>query len=88
VSSLTVRGHTARQDGQTVAFLTYSGRVVTVKAPGGKVAGRLLRQNDTQPYSYDAWTALHEGAMTPSDRLLAEGQPIEAAVERVLQEVA
>jgi hypothetical protein len=85
MSSLTVRGRTARQAGQTVAFLTFAGRLVTVRAPGDKVIGRLIRQNDTQPYRYDVWTALHEATMTPSDRLLVSYQPIEDAVEQVLQ---
>lgn len=86
--SVTVGGATARRDGVRVASLTYGGKVVTVKDLSGRVIGRLLRMTDEGAYRYDAWTALHEGTMVPSDHLLAEDLPIGDAVDFILQHAA
>lgn len=90
--SLEVHGHTVRRDGETVAYLTYAGPVVSVSVPlteaqaeaGKLVVGRLMRITGSSPPAYDAWTALHPSAPTPSDTKIGEGLPMAEAIEAIL----
>lgn len=81
---LVVLGTTVSRGGKAVARLTYSGRQVTVALPDGTVAGRLFRTTDGHPYHYDAWSAAHPVAPTPSDTELGTDLPVAQAIARVL----
>lgn len=85
--SLQTGGRTVREDGKDVAYLSYSGRVITVRRPDDTVAGRLIRTTDSGPERYDTWTAMHPAAATPSDKLLGSGLPMAEAIGLVLHQL-
>lgn len=91
--NLEVHGYTVRRDGEVVAYLTYAGPVITVELPKTEaqkealtrtVVGRLMRVTGSSPPAYDAWTALHPIAPTPSDTRIGEGLPMADAIAVIL----
>jgi hypothetical protein len=84
-SDLEVTRASVRRGGLIVARLTYSGRMITVRVRG-KAVGRLLPagylrgEPDDGSGLYDVWTAKHPAVPTPSDRELACGLTVPAAV--------
>jgi hypothetical protein len=82
--ALEVTRASVRRGGRTVAHLTYSGRVITVRVRGRAVgrllpAGYLRGEPDDGSGLYDVWTAKHPSVPTPSDRELASGLTVPAA---------
>jgi hypothetical protein len=81
---MTVGGRTVRIDGKPVAYLSYSGDgTIAVRRLNDTVAGRLVRCGDRKQL-YDAWTALHEATLTPSDTVLGRDLPLAEGVRVVL----
>jgi hypothetical protein len=84
-ADLKVTRASVRRGGRTVAHLTYSGRMITVKMQG-KAIGRLLPAGYTEGRPddgsglYDVWTAKHPSVPTPSDRQLASSLTVPDAV--------
>lgn len=81
-----------RAGGRRVAFLRYSGRVITVVLPSGRTAGRLLpvgyMSGDASDSHFDVWTAKHPAVHTPSDRQQAYGLELDDAIRYLLREHA
>jgi hypothetical protein len=81
-STLDIRGHTVRRDGEVVATLTYSGGYINVHQDG-QVIGRAFRIHK-DPDEYYAWNAKHPASYTPSDEQLTDGVPCEAAIAVII----
>lgn len=69
------------RDGKVLAELSYDGPVVTV-VRDGRPAGRLTPSGGEG--TWDAWTAKHPAAFTPSDRMLTGAAPLPKAVAVIL----
>lgn len=83
--TLHVGGRKVTRDTKLVAVLTYAGPIITVHDPHGvRTLGRLVRHVSVPGLIYDAWTASHPAAPTPTDRLLGGGLPIHDCIELVL----
>lgn len=85
LARLRVTAAHAELDGRRVATLWHSGKVITVRLPSGKAAGRLMPRGYAQGAPddgsglVDAWTALHPDVPTPSDTRLGSGlTPVQA----------
>jgi hypothetical protein len=93
LARLTLTAAHAEVDGRRVAVLRYSGRVITVRLPGGRAAGRLMPRGyargapDDGSGLVDAWTALHPDVPTPSDTMLGEGLTLREGVALLLSRV-
>jgi hypothetical protein len=90
LARLTLTAAHASVDGRRVAALRYSGRVITVRLPDGKAAGRLMPRGydrgapDDGSGLVDAWTALHPSVPTPSDAVLGQGLTLSEGVALLL----
>jgi hypothetical protein len=90
MAQIIVGSLTVEIDGKTVATLTHTGRSVTVHDPSGeKVLGRLFRSDNppARVYTYNAFTAVHPGAPTPTDKMLGHDLVIEEAIDLILHQV-
>jgi hypothetical protein len=85
--TITIRRSQVLRGGTVVARLSWGGdglAVVSVhRASDDAVIGRLLRHDDSL---YDAMSAEHPAAATPSDRVLAMRVSAESAIESVLDD--
>lgn len=82
---LTVTRASVRLDGRTAAWLSWSGRLVTVEDLHGKAIGRLLPSGYAQGLPddgsglYDLYTAKHPHVHTPSDVIVGGNLTLEQA---------
>ena len=73
-------------DGRLAARVLWSGRTMKIENLKGKGIARLLPigyhqgRPDDGSGLYDLWTALHPHVPTPSDKIIAEGLPLEDCV--------
>jgi hypothetical protein len=93
IGALEVTRATVRRGGYIVAYLLYSGRMITVVDPYRRTLGRLLPPGfadgcpDDGSRRYDVWTAKHPAVPTPSDRILASCLPLADAVSFLLEDM-
>lgn len=85
MSAMMIGGRTVTVDGEKVATLSFAGRLITVRRPGGEVAGRLFKISDEPPDLYEAYTAEHPAGATPSDRCLATDLTLAEGIALVLE---